>query len=136
VGVWWGYDIPTTRSLTMVLARSLSRHGKGLLAPMTGTCSPLAAASRNVVNLRRSSPTRVPCGGTIPHIRSHRRHQALLLPLIVSSVNVAKTRVRRRDRYTIVEVHISGKRPNTSELNLELRSNAASTPTTQSMDVG
>ena len=36
VGVWWGYDIPTTRSLTMVLARSLSRHGKGLVAPMTG----------------------------------------------------------------------------------------------------
>ena len=124
VGVWWGYDIPTTRSLTMFLARLLSRHGKGLVPPITGTCSPLTTASRKAVTRSRRSRTRVPCGGTIPQIRT------LFPPLIKSSVNEDKRRERVCDRYTVVEVHISGKTPNTSELNLELRSNTASTPAT------
>lgn len=94
VGVWWGYDILVTRSLTIVLARLLSLHGRGFIAPTTGTCSPLAAMSRNGINCSRRSFIRVPVGGRIPQRRSHRRHQVLSPWLISASVNADKISVR------------------------------------------
>ena len=72
----------------------LSLQGKGFNAPTIGTRPSLIAVSLRAVTCSRSSATRVPLPGTIPHMRSKALHRVGEALAIVSGPKADKRRVR------------------------------------------